>query len=208
MDQTDKAKKGKKRKSRDISYLIFQIILLAVTAASTLFIYLNYISESKRNNTDLTVLENKIMGIQELAVVRQIYRDVIYTKAGSFFSSEVLFSIEYNITAGINLSRGVDISRTEDGTLIVTLPEPEILSIDADDETIEQIYIRETFRNVKQSDYMGLIIQEKDFLVKNALDSGILIKAKRNSEVLLSKLMLLSGYKDIKFQYTKQEKEE
>lgn len=196
------------KKQSPIWYLIIQIGLFVIILCALCILGYSFYKYLNPHREPVTVMENKIREIQELSLVRQIYRDVIYAKAGGMFTSEILFSIDYQIVAGMNLSRGVDIAIRDDGSLLVKLPEPEILSVDADDNSITQYYIKESFRAVRQSDYMPLIVSEKAELVKSAIDSGILLRAKRNGELLLVRIFRLSGYDIVHFEYYPVEKQE
>jgi hypothetical protein len=178
--------------------VITEILLAALFICAVGYIGYTLLGRSGKTRTDLPVLENKIRQIQELAVVNQVYRDVIYIKSGTVFTSEILFTIEYNIIAGVDLRKGFSLNE-EDGIVTVELPPAEILSIDADDTTINQIFIRETFRPVRQSDYMEYIISEKEILRQAAVDSGILIRAGNNAEKIIEKIILLSGYEQVFF---------
>jgi hypothetical protein len=200
-DQDPGEPEAKVQNKRFPLYAVLQSALLLIAVAALILLGLSLYKNLTPRREPVTILENKIREIQELALVRQVYRDVIYARAGGMFTSEILFSIDYHIVAGMNFSRGVAIEEKEDGSLLVRLPEPEILSIDADDNSITQYYIKESFRAVRQSDYMSLIVSEKEELTAAAIDSGILLRAKRNGELLLVRIFRLSGYETVRFEY-------
>lgn len=195
---TEEAKPSRKGNA---VYLIVQLLVVATALTALVILGIGLGKKLFPHREPVEVLENRIREIQELALVRQIYRDVIYARAGGVFSSEILFSIDYHIVAGINLSRGVQIKQNKDGSLTAVLPEPEILSVDAKDESVVQYYIKESFRAVRQGDYMPLIVAEKKALTDSAVQAGILLRARRNGEILLLKLFKLSGYDTVRFEY-------
>lgn len=88
-------------------------------------------------------ISEHVRSILELPTFEHVYRDVIYIDRERSFlmfktrDTEVLFSIDVRIQAGLDLTKGLSISQNG-RTVEVFLPDAEILLADADESSIEQ----------------------------------------------------------------------
>lgn len=194
-ENVNKIKNHNKGHGLRVLFGFFSITLLLAGAAFIAWPYIPF----KTSPPSVSVMENKIKDLREIATVRQTYRNVIYSKNRSgLLTSEILFAIDYNIIAGIDLSEGVTLDANDEGLVEVTLPPAKIFSIDADEKSIEELMTK-GLRAVKQSDYMEHIVSQKTELAKSSIDSGILIRARANAEDLLEKLFRMAGYSEVRF---------
>ncbi len=147
------------------------------------------------------VIENQIKGILELPTVEYVYRDVIYIGEEARFlgfkhlDKRVLFSIDLIISAGIDLSKGIEIRNITGGGIQLVIPEPEILLVDADESSIHQFFVKEWGGKVSRMDYYDEIVKSKQNIVNDAVSRDILIKAKKNTEEIVSRIFSIYGIK-------------
>ncbi len=174
---------------------IFIIILFSLSVVLILSVFLINIQDKK-----LSKYEDRIKRLEELVTARQIYRNVIYSEVREnlIVDKRTLFSINYNITAGVDFSKGLEI-KSNNNRIIVKYPYPEILSIDADESSIDQYFALERFGKLKQSDYLGIIYNEKERIGEDAINGGILERADKNLRVLISGLLREGGINNTVF---------
>ena len=148
-------------------------------------------------------LEISIKNILQLPVCEQLYRDIVYIGEEQkvlFFKTmdkRLLFSIDIRVTAGIRAADLIDIKPvgiSEDGKqqVKVTVPAAEILMIDADEDTIEQFFIKEWRSKISRLEYYDEINSKKDEIRNTAIASGILKRADTNAEQLIMNFLSLS----------------
>lgn len=171
-------------------------ILLIILSAVVLFLFTLNLRDRK-----LDEYSRRISDLKELVTVRHTYRNVIYTETRENFivDKRSLFAINYVVTAGVDLSAGVKI-KADLNSIIVSYPYPVILSIDADESSIDQYYALERFGKLKQSDYLNVLYDEKVRIEEEALKSGILEQADNNLQRLISGILKEGGIKDVIFE--------
>lgn len=191
--------KKKQKKGRANLYWIFQgLIFLFITAG--LILLLNSGRLPWGRNLQAMQMEQKIQSMQELVTVNQVFRDVIYREEKRFISDKrVLFSIEFHLKAGVPLDNA-RVNFNAQGIPVVHLPAARILSVDADESSIEQIFVREQFSQIHQSDYMEVLIKEKERLEVEALERGILSEAEAQLKLILQPLFRMAGYSNVLFE--------
>lgn len=189
----------KKKKGKANLYWIFQSLIFLFILAGILLL-LNSGRLPWGRNLQTLQMEQKIQSMQELVTVNQVFRDVIYREEKRFISDKrVLFSIEFHLKAGVPLDNA-RVNFNAQGIPVVHLPSARILSIDADERSIEQIFVREQFAQIHQSDYMEVLIKEKERLEQEALERGILSEAEAQLKLILQPLFRMAGYSEVLFQ--------
>jgi hypothetical protein len=135
-----------------------------------------------------------------LVTASQTYRDVIYAERRRFLADKrLLFTIDYDVTAGVDFRKGLEIRVREDGTWEVTMPAAEILEVDADDASIEEIFIKETLGTIRLSDYMPVILDERE-AIRNAAEAGDLLeRAEANARSAVTRILRLGGAENVGF---------
>lgn len=128
----------------------------------------------------LGVIEDRIHSMEQLVSARQTYREVVYSEKKILLSDKrVLFSLIFTVEAGFPLQK----CRLEKGfgnRVTLYLPPVQILSIDSDETSIKQYFVKEQWATVRFSDYVSIIEEEKERILWEARQSGILIRAESN----------------------------
>ncbi len=160
-----------------------------------------------QTTTSKPVIENQIRGILELPTIEYIYREVIYVGQEARFlgfkhlDKRLLFSIDLIISAGIDLTKGIEIRNITNGDIQVILPEPEVLLVDADEGSIHQFFVKEWGDKVSRLDYYDEIVKSKEDIISDAIERGILLKAKNNAEEMILKIFSVYGIENVYFQW-------
>jgi len=149
------------------------------------------------------VMEQRLRELRRLKTVTQTYRSVIYVEEKNFWrgNKQVLFTVEYQVTAGVDFSRGLDIRELPDGSVLVRIPPAEIFTTDADETSIHQMYLRENplLNPIRMGDYMGRIILQGEANRQKALDGGILNLAESNARQAVLRILKLGDFENIVF---------
>lgn len=174
---------------------LFFILLIISTSLILFFISLNL------RDRKLDDYAYRIKNLEELVTARHIYRNVIYTETKENFivDKRALFAINYIVTAGVDFSHGVDLN-VRNSSVIVSYPYPQILSIDADESSIDQYFTLERFGKIRQSDYLNILYDEKIRIEEEALDGGILERADKNLQRLITTMLKEGGIEDVRFE--------
>ncbi len=146
-----------------------------------------------------------IKSILELPTFEHVYRDVVYVDKERVFlifkimQTELLFAVDVRIQAGLDLRDGFLVTRDGKDALTVYLPPAKILLADADEETIEQYFLKEVGGNISRLDYYDEINRKKIELIDDALERGILERAHENARHLISNFLKMAGYENVRF---------
>ena len=188
--------KNKFISGKTVWFFLFSALIL--TAGG---FYLKYIPVKRA--AECKVIEERIKKLRRLTAVSQVYRSVIYVKNKNFWrgTREVLFSIKYNVTAGVDFSKGFNLELKDDGTVEVTMPDSMVFLSDADESTINQMLIRESYflNPIKISDYMPQIIALGNENRKTAVENGILERADANARQAVLKILKSGGFEKVIF---------
>jgi len=189
----------RRRKKRIGIFEVILVILALVFIAAGVFLF-----TGGRNLEGRTqVMAQQLRELRQLKTVSQIYRSVIYVEEKNFWrgNKQVLFTVEYLVTAGVDFSKGLELRELSDGLLQVRMPSAEIFISDADETSIHQMYLREnSFLNpIRMGDYMSQIILQGEANKQAALDSGILQRAEANARIAVVRILKLGDYENIVF---------
>jgi hypothetical protein len=159
-------------------------------------------------------LEAHIREILTLPTYEHVYRDIIYVGEEAKFlgittaEKKLLFSIDVVVQAGIDLSNGIEITPKQKNTVEVKLPPPEILLIDADENSINQYFVKERGKSVSRLEYYDEIDRQKAVIREDALERNILVKAEENAKKLIEKFLSLAGFEEVVFKEIKIKEED
>lgn len=180
-------------------FFIATTILLGILLVSTNF------NKDDGLGYDSTAVLNRVVPIQELALVKYNYSGVIGYK--DFMKilkinvplTEKSFLLKYNgyIKAGVDFeSMKVEISGKD---VHISLPRAKILDTLIDEKSIK-VYNESmnAFNPLTISDYNKAIVKEKDSMVNDAISQGILKDATKQAEVVLTSIMKDMGFENIK----------
>lgn len=180
---------------KKVSFPFLYFVLFSVPAVVLILFISLEIRDRKIEEAGL-----RIRNLEELVTARQIYRNVIYSEVKENFivDKRSLFTINYIVTAGVDLSGGISLN-VKSAHVVVSYPPPRILSIDADESSIDEYFTLERFGKIRQSDYLDSVFDEKDRIRKEALDSGLLQRADKNFQRLIIGILEGMGINKIRF---------
>lgn len=181
------------------------VFFILTTLLLSFFIVLNYQSKDKKSGYDSTTILNRVMPIQELALVKYNYSGVIGYK--DFIKvlkiniplTEKSFLLKYNgyIKAGVDFKyMKVDVSGKD---IHISLPNPKILDTLIDEKSIK-VYNESinAFNPLTIADYNKAIMKEKETMINAAISQGILTDATAQAELVLTSIMKDMGFENIK----------
>ncbi len=180
----------KNRSSRRVLSLSLLLIFLCCGAGGIFFL----VQKHNRIIREQQVYE-ELTRIRELVTNRQVYRSVIYTTVKENFLQErsLLFTADFHVTAGIDLSKGFSLE-IQGNSAYLTLPAGEILLVDADDTSLEQVFTKERFSTITTGDYLPLLTGEKDNIRQQAREKGIEKEAEIRAQQIFSGMLKMTGY--------------
>lgn len=156
----------------------------------------------KEKGYDSTTVLNRISHIRELALVKHNYTGVIgYKDYKKFLSINVpltdkYFLLKYNgyIKAGVDFER-IKVNVENDSTLHVSIPKPRILDTVIDEKSVEVYNESENaFNPIKISDYNEALVREKNVMISDAINQGILTDATEQAKLVLTTLLREMGF--------------
>lgn len=181
------------------------IFFILTTLLLSFIIVLNYQSKDQKSGYDSTTILNRVMPIQELALVKYNYSGVIGYK--DFIKvlkiniplTEKSFLLKYNgyIKAGVDFKyMKVDVSGKD---IHISLPNPKILDTLIDEKSIK-VYNESinAFNPLTIADYNKAIMKEKETMINAAISQGILTDATAQAELVLTSIMKDMGFENIK----------
>lgn len=181
------------------------IFFILTTLLLAIFLVSNRQFKDQDLGYDSTAVLNRVVPIQELALIKYNYSGVIGYK--DFLKilkinvplTEKYFLLKYNgyIKAGVDFENmKVQVS---DKDVHISLPRARILDTMIDEKSIK-VYNESmnAFNPLTIADYNKAIMQEKENMVKGAITQGILKDATRQAELVLTAIMKDMGFENIK----------
>ena len=161
-------------------------------------------------------MEDRIESLLELHTYEHRYRDLVYfgeEKSFLFIKTvdrAVLFSVDIRVTAGLDLSHGVTLTpdRFEQDRIYVRLPAATILSVDADETSIEEYFLREQGGRIGLLELSDQIETAKVRTEEEAIERGILEQADANARSIVRGFLNLAGFSEVVFASGEPEEEE
>ena len=191
------------KKRGSVSYITIFFILTTLLLGILLISKTS--SKEKEFGYDSTAILNRVVPIQELALVKYNYSGVIGYK--DFLKilkinvplTEKSFLLKYNgyIKAGVDFENmKVEVSGKD---VHISLPRAKILDTMIDEKSI-RVYNESmnAFNPLTIADYNKAIVKEKDNMVIDAISQGILKDATKQAEVVLTSIMKDMGFENIK----------
>ena len=189
-------------KRRSINFITIFFILTTILLAILLF---SNKSSKEELGYDSTAILNRVVPIQELALVKYNYAGVIGYK--DFLKilkmneplTEKSFLLKYNgyIKAGVDFENmKVEVSGKD---VHISLPRAKILDVSIDEKSIK-VYNESmnAFNPLTISDYTKAIVREKETMSNSAISQGILRDAAKHAEIVLTTIMKDMGFENIK----------
>ncbi len=159
---------------------------------------------------DTVAIQDEITDLLELHTYEHIYRNAVYFGEEKTFllwrtvNSRVLFSIDIRVRAGLNLEQGFSVTpdRTDSGRVYVRLPAAEILSVDADETSIHQYFIREQGSDIGLLQMTEQLAEVKERTEADAIERGILRNAQQNARDIVRNFLNMAGFAEVVFSET------
>lgn len=155
---------------------------------------------------DSSTVMSRITHIQELALVKHNYTGVIgfkdYKKVLNINIplTEKYFLLKYNgyLKAGVDFSR-IKLNALTDSMVHVSIPKPEIFDTVIDEGSV-QIYneSENAFNPIKITDYNEALSREKNIMINDAINQGILKDATDQAKMVLTAMLEEMGFVDIR----------
>ena len=190
-------------KNKRINFVTIFFILTSILLA--ILLITNRSSKDKEQGYDSTTILNRVVPIQELALVKYNYSGVIGYK--DFLKilkinvplTEKSFLLKYNgyIKAGVDFK---DMKVEVIGKDVhISLPKPKILDTLIDEKSI-RVYNESmnAFNPLTIADYNQAIMKEKETMIGDAISQGILSDANKQAEMVLTSIMKDMGFENIK----------
>ena len=190
-------------RNKRINFVTIFFILTSILLA--ILLVTNRSSKNREQGYDSTTILNRVVPIQELALVKYNYSGVIgYKDFIKFLKinvplTEKSFLLKYNgyIKAGVDFK---DMKVEVIGKDVhISLPRPKILDTLIDEKSI-RVYNESinAFNPLKISDYNHAILKEKETMIDDAISQGILNDANKQAEMVLTSIMKDMGFENIK----------
>ena len=140
----------------------------------------------------------QIERIGTLRTGEYLYRDVVFfdgpDRPLGIRVTELLFSVELVVSTGVDLTTGVQANAAGAGTLAVTVPAPRIVRVDADEQTIEQLFVRERLASIDFAQVGSELERAKERVASDAVQRGALRRAESRAREVIDALARSRGY--------------
>jgi hypothetical protein len=155
---------------------------------------------------DPVTIIHQIQNLSRLETASYVIEKVITAESGQgafafLFGDRLILVAHGQVIAGVDLAKmGTgDLAVAEDGTVVVTLPPPEILVATLDNEK-SYVYDRDAgligLNPALESAARQAAVEE---ITNAALEDGILETARRNAETYVRQLILALGFREVVF---------
>lgn len=146
---------------------------------------------------------------ETLTATRFRYRDIVSFRSESFVlgfrtsATELLFSVDIVVEAGVTLTDGVEVEISADDAtrVLVSLPAARILGVDAREESIDQYFSRDRFGDLNWLDVADEIEVAKQRNADDALARGILQRAESQTRLAMTSLLRAAGFSSIEVRF-------
>ena len=158
-------------------------------------------------NAEVVRLERQLESVLELHTYEHVYRDLVYFGEERSFlfiktvDRAVLFSVDIRVRAGIDLSEGLEleVDRSAADRIAVRMPAPAIMSVDADETTISEYFLREQGARIGLLEISDRLEHAKERIAAEAVGRGILTEAEANARQIIRGLLAMAGFRDVVF---------
>lgn len=158
---------------------------------------------------DADLLTNRVQQAQELVTVKYFYTNMgKFEESSNFYGWRIPFSSKsFIVSYDGKISAGVDLGRAsvkkEGAQVVVTLPQPEILSHEIDQESLK-VYdeSRNIFNQISVEDYAQFSVDQQQVMEQKALEGGLLEEAKGAAERALTGLLAALAPEEENWQIT------
>jgi archaellin len=153
---------------------------------------------SKEGNTtiDISVIEEKVNSIAELATVEYHYTTLAkYENYKDFYGWKIpLTTTKFLITYDGTIKAGIDLSKVKitlvDKNVLIEIPKATVLSHEVEFDTMQIMYESYSiFNRLVISDYNDFMLNEAKTMVTKAANDGLFQKAQQNAIKIIQDLI-------------------
>lgn len=162
----------------------------------------------------LNRIESRLTTMAELRSYEYIYREILYFGEQERFlgfiptkNRQFLFSVNLHVSAGVDLTQARVRLDSQDNPELL-LPEPRILSIDAQEDSLRQYFSQDLGGGLQLLELSDLLDQAKESIQADAVSRGILNQARAEAQDILSGLGRSLGFEHIQITWLKPENSE
>lgn len=180
------------------------LFFIATTILLAIFLIVSLSKSDKTSRYDSTSVLNRIVYIQDLALVKYNYTGVIGYKDNMKILNinvpltDKYFLLKYNgyIKAGVDFGQ-IKVNVNEKNVHI-SIPKSKIMDTIIDENSV-QVYneSENAFNPIKIADYNKAILQEKNTMTRDALSQGILKEATEQANFVITSLLKEMGFEHI-----------
>ena len=193
------AKKSRKGRPKGRAFRISLTAFLLIVAA--LLAGLAWRGRAEQEvQAALDRLDGQVRGIREIVGARSTYREVIYLHESFLMTGKtLLFALDYQVDAGLDLSDGFRVMERSGGILTVGLPPARILRVDAREETMDEILIREILWEFSTDEHQAVVRERAEDIRRDAAGTDLLDRAELSARRLLEDLFREAGFPRVRF---------
>ncbi|MCI8608935.1 MAG: DUF4230 domain-containing protein [Firmicutes bacterium] len=182
--------------TKTVKYMIAGIVLCVLLLGAGYLMGTNS-DKGKTENLSAVVLQNQVTTMSELATITYTYTEMgQYESRKDFYGVTIPFTTNgFILTYDGIIKAGVDLGKTEVSvagkTVKVTLPSPEILSHEIDEDSVK-IFDEKTsiFNPFTVTDYTEFYADQKKEVEKKALAKGLLTEAKKQAKTVVEAALM------------------
>jgi hypothetical protein len=161
---------------------------------------------SKKETVDVSVLNSKVKEISELTTVRYDYREIVEKKSSGVLDKMYLMTYDGTIKAGIDVDEAVfHRVKKSDGRDSVTVELPAAKIISHDDSNFHTVYEKGFDDGSLGSERNKLIDKKKKEAEERALKDGLLDRAEKRAEKVITEMITNTYGSDIKVRFETKE---
>lgn len=157
---------------------------------------------------DPETVRARVERAQTLRATEFVYREVVIFDERTRIlgipagQQRILFSVTVTVTAGVDLTEGVEVQPAGgDRPLLVTLPPPRIIEVDADERSIDQYFVRERLGRVNWLEVSREVETLKERNRDDAIARGILARAEAHARAVVADLLAASGVDEVEIRF-------
>lgn len=150
----------------------------------------------------LDIVNSDIKKIGELATVEYLFTDSAkfsdskQIKEWNIPLTEKSFILKWNgvIKAGVNIEN-IDVKvKKDDGVIVISMPDAEILSYSVDNDSVEVLDQKDNiFNKITIDDKVEFDASAEKEMKERAVENGLLEKAQKNAEELIENLLMTNS---------------
>ncbi|MDI9540491.1 MAG: DUF4230 domain-containing protein [Bacillota bacterium] len=177
--------------------VIIGLLLALFFTSLGIFSTVSFMNSKEGNTTiDISVIEEKVNSIAELATVEYHYTTLAkYENYKDFYGWKIpLTTTKFLITYDGTIKAGIDLSKVKitlvDKNVLIEIPKATVLSHEVEFDTMQIMYESYSiFNRLVISDYNDFMLNEAKTMVTKAANDGLFQKAQQNAIKIIQDLI-------------------